>query len=197
MKLLRRFVVPLILIIIFITTISYIIYLPFKNNSPSNIFKRLTAEKIIRNTADLPENNYPVLKIVDGDTIDILIENQTIRVRLLGINSPESVAPRRSVECFGEEASQYLKKILKDSIVRLEKDVNKPDTDEYGRWLRYVYVYNLFINQEMISNGYAYEYTYHDEYYTFQNEFKNAEKNARESQIGLWNKKTCNGKKNN
>jgi micrococcal nuclease len=145
----------------------------------------------------VPENSYPVFKIVDGDTIDVLVENQTVRVRLLGINSPESVDPRRPVECFGKEASHYLKNILGDSIVRLEKDRDKPDTDEYGRWLRYVYMNDMFINRDMIANGYAYEYTYHNEQYQFQDEFNDVEKSARESQIGLWNKDTCDGKKNN
>ncbi len=191
-----RFWVPLIALIIFILAISYLIYIPFKESSSSNIFDRLKAEKTIR-TDDVPENSYPVLKIVDGDTIDVLVENQTVRVRLLGINSPESVDPRRPVECFGKEASRYLKNILEGSIVRLEKDRDKPDTDEYGRWLRYVYMNDIFINRDMIANGYAYEYTYHNEQYQFQDEFNDAEKSARESQIGLWNKDTCGGKKNN
>jgi micrococcal nuclease len=197
MNRLKSFWIPLVIIIICIGVLSYLIYLPFKNNSPSNFLKRLAAEKTIRTTNDLPENSYPVLKVVDGDTIDVLVENQLVRVRLLGINSPESVDPRRHVECFGKEASRYLKSILGDSVVRLEKDRDKPDTDEYGRWLRYVYMNDVFINRDMIANGYAYEYTYHNEQYQFQDEFKNVEKNARELQIGLWNKDTCDGKKNN
>ncbi len=197
MNSLKRFWIPLIIITILIVIISYLLYIPFKHNQSSNIFSRLQAEKIIRTVDDVPENSYPVLKIVDGDTIDVLVENQTVRVRLLGINSPESVDPRRPVECFGKEASRYLKNILGNSIVRLEKDRDKPDTDEYGRWLRYVYMNDMFINKDMIANGYAYEYTYHNEQYQFQDEFNDAEKSARESQIGLWNKDTCGGKKNN
>lgn len=197
MNSLKRFWIPLLTIIILIVTISYLLYIPLKQNQSSNFLSRLRAEKLIRTIDDVPENTYPVVKVIDGDTIDVLVENQTVRVRLLGINSPESVDPRRPVECFGKEASHYLKNILGDSIVRLEKDRDKPDADEYGRWLRYVYMNDIFINRDMIVNGYVYAYTYHNERYRFQNEFNDAEKSARESQIGLWNKDTCGGKKSN
>jgi micrococcal nuclease len=190
-----RFGVPIIISIIIISILSFLIYLPFKNSRSLNLFSRLKSEKILREQNNDTET-YPVIKIVDGDTIDVLIENQEVRIRLLGINSPESVDPRRPVECFGKEASLYLKKLLENQVVTLVSDKNKPDQDEFGRLLRYVYRSDgLFINEAMIKNGYAYEYTYHDERYQFQNDFKNLEKSAQYSGSGLWGKDTCLGKK--
>lgn len=139
---------------------------------------------------------YPVTHIIDGDTIDVLIDNKKERVRLLGINTPESVDPRRTVECFGKEASVYISSILSQRQVTLSEDPNKPNRDENERLLRYVFRDDgLFINEDMIKKGYAYEYTYHGEKYIHQNLFKTNQTYAREHGLGLWNKNTCNGKK--
>lgn len=136
-----------------------------------------------------------IVHITDGDTFDILIDGRKSRVRMLGINTPESVDPRRPVECFGREASNYLKDLINNKQVRLEQDSDKPGTDEYGRLLRYVFLGDTNINEQMIRDGYAYEYTYKSEKYTYQNQFKKAEKFARENKLGLWAENTCNGEK--
>jgi micrococcal nuclease len=116
-------------------------------------------------------------------------------VRMLGINTPESVDPRRPVECFGREASNYLKGLIDNKQVRLEQDPDKSDADEYGRLLRYVFLGDTNINEKMIRDGYAYEYTYKSEKYMYQNQFKQAEKFARENKLGLWADDTCRGEK--
>ena len=136
-----------------------------------------------------------VTHITDGDTFDIMIDGNKSRVRMLGINTPESVDPRRPVECFGREASNYLKGLIDNKQVRLEQDPDKTDTDEYGRLLRYVFLGDTNINEQMIRDGYAYEYTYKSEKYMYQNQFKQAEKFARENKLGLWVDDTCRGEK--
>lgn len=135
-----------------------------------------------------------VLRVVDGDTIDVMLDGNTTRVRLIGINAPESVDPRRPVQCFGKEASAYMHTLLDGRSVRLDVDISQDRYDKYGRLLAYIYRDDgLFINLAMISDGYAYEYTYSTPY-QFQNEFKQTEHGARTALRGLWSASTCNGK---
>lgn len=135
-----------------------------------------------------------VSRIIDGDTIDVLLDGNTTRVRLLGINAPESVDPRRPVQCFGKEASAYMYTLLRGHAVRLDFDPSQDRYDKYGRLLAYVHRDDgLFVNDVMINNGYAYEYTYISPY-QFQKEFKQTEQAARAASRGLWAAATCNGK---
>ncbi len=148
----------------------------------------------IQNT-ELPENvteYYTVAKVVDGDTIDVDMNGITERLRLIGIDTPEVVDPRKTVECFGIEASKKASEILLNQKVRLESDPTQDNRDKYGRLSRYVYREDgLFYNKWMIENGYAYEYTYTIPY-KYQTEFKQAENYARENQLGLWHANACN-----
>jgi micrococcal nuclease len=154
--------------------------------------------------------DYKITKVVDGDTIDIervdggkvLDEKEVMKVRLLGINSPETVDPRRPVECYGKEASGYLKSIADGKLAAIELDNTQTVHDKYGRILAYVYIkragikdQNIFmLNSDMIKNGYAYEYTY-DLPYKYQDEFKSLELIAKNNYTGLWGLNTCNGLK--
>ena len=86
------------------------------------------------------ENKYfSVVKIVDGDTIDVSIDGQTERIRFIGLNTPETVDPRKPVECFGQEASKKVNEVLSGREVLLKVDSTQGDRDKYGRLLRYVY----------------------------------------------------------
>ena len=135
------------------------------------------------------------MKVVDGDTVDIAQDDKSVRVRLIGINSPESVDPRRPVECFGKEASNHAKEILSGKTVRIELDSSQGMYDKYGRLLAYIILQGgASFNQKMIAEGYAYEYTY-DRPYKYQKTFKAAQVNAREQLLGLWSSQTCSGKK--
>lgn len=77
-----------------------------------------------------------VAKVIDGDTI---MANDGMTIRLIGIDTPETVDPRRPVGCFGKEASNFTKQLLLGKQISVEKDVS--ETDKYGRLLRYVYLY--------------------------------------------------------
>lgn len=134
---------------------------------------------------------YKIVRVIDGDTIVIKINNKAETVRLIGINTPETVDPRRPVECFGIEASNRAKEVLSGKSVRLEEDDFVGKKDKYGRLLKYIFLENgTNFNKMMISEGYAYEYTY-DLPYKYQNEFKQAEKEAKEMKKGLWAQGIC------
>lgn len=136
-----------------------------------------------------------VTKVVDGDTIDVEINGEVKRLRLIGINTPETVDPRTKVECFGKEASSKAKELLEGGFVSLESDESQGERDKYGRLLRYIFLPDgTNYNQFMISQGYAYEYTY-DLPYKYQFDFKQAEIDARNGNKGLWSPDTCSGNK--
>jgi micrococcal nuclease len=102
------------------------------------------------------EVNATVVDVVDGDTVELRVGGRAERVRLIGIDTPETVAPGRPVECFGPEASAFLRTLLPaGSPVRLERDVEARDA--YDRLLGYVYrgVDGLFVNLELAAKGYA------------------------------------------
>lgn len=132
------------------------------------------------------ERQYEVAKVFDGDTFEIKLDKQTMTVRMLGIDTPETIDPRKPVQCFGKEASDMTKEILVGHSVNLQIDKTQSFTDKYGRLLAYVYRDDgLFINQYLLENGYAHEYTYAIPY-TKQKEFKKIEKEAREQKKGFW-----------
>jgi len=144
-------------------------------------------------TADTQDEYYSVSSIVDGDTIKINVSGTVQTFRLIGMDTPETVDPRKSVQCFGEEASNKAKELLTGKKVRIEKDSTQGDLDKYGRHLAYIYREDgLFYNKYMIEQGYAHEYTY-DTPYKYQSEFKAAQKSAQENLRGLWSPDTCNG----
>jgi micrococcal nuclease len=128
-----------------------------------------------------PEGMVRVVNVVDGDTIEI---EGGQRVRFIGVNTPETVHPTKAVECFGKEASDFNKALLKDGYVRLERDIS--DTDKYGRLLRYIYLADgTFVNLELVSRGYAYADTYPPDV-AHAKEFVAAQAAARTGRIGLW-----------
>jgi micrococcal nuclease len=138
---------------------------------------------------------YRVTKVVDGDTLHIDMEGVDEKVRLIGINTPETVDPRTSVQCFGKEASDRMKDLAGGKNVRLEYDDSQSLRDAYGRLLAYVYLEDgQMLNKKMVADGYAYEYTYLAPY-KYQKEFRSLQNIARTSGRGLWNPETCNGTK--
>jgi len=121
-----------------------------------------------------------VTRVIDGDTIEI---EGGERVRYIGIDTPETVDPRKPVQCFGVEASNKNKELVEGKMVRLEKDIT--DRDKYNRLLRYVYVGDIFINLELVKQGFAYSYSYPPDI-KYQEQFVKAQQEAREAKRGLW-----------
>ena len=95
----------------------------------------------------------PVLRAVDGDTIEVGIDGETEDVRYIGVDTPESVKPGEPVECFGPEASHFNERLVEGKRVQLVFDAERRDV--YGRLLAYVYVDDLFVNAELVRRGYA------------------------------------------
>jgi micrococcal nuclease len=140
----------------------------------------------------VPGTYYTVTDVVDGDTIKINVEGSTVTIRLIGVDTPETVDPRKPVQCFGKEASSYLESLLLNTAISLAYDEHQDSVGAYNRINAYVYTQNgLFVNHHLIEEGYAYEYTY-DPKYQYQSLFKQAQRNAEINQRGLWSPDTCN-----
>lgn len=140
-------------------------------------------------TSVLGDKNYQaadVVKVVDGDTIHVLLNNVKETVRLIGVNTPETVDPRKPVQCFGKAASDFTKLKLSDKKVFLQDDATQTNRDKYNRLLRYAFLPDgTNFNKMLIQEGYAHEYTY-DVPYQFQTEFKQAQQEAKDNNRGLW-----------
>lgn len=138
------------------------------------IFQTPTPSPILINNV----KNSSVLKVIDGDTI-LLSTGE--KVRYIGINTPEI----ENNECFATEAAKINSDLVLGKEVRLVKDVS--ETDKYGRLLRYVYVGDAFINDELVKVGAAEIETIKPDV-RFEETFKTSEKYAKENSLGLWGK---------
>lgn len=127
-----------------------------------------------------------VQRVVDGDTI---VLQGGMRVRYIGIDTPESVAPGKPVECAGKEAAARNKELVEGKIVRLERDIS--ETDRLGRLLRYVYVGDIFVNKVLVEEGLAHASPYPPDI-ARQDELFASERAARENGQGVWSEK-CRG----
>jgi len=143
----------------------------------------------------VPQVLYLVTEVVDGDTVRVSRDEVVSTVRLIGIDTPETKDPRTTVQCFGHEATSYLKTLIEGKSVYLHKDLSQDDIDQYGRLLRYIVLEDgTEINKKMVSEGYAYEYTYQVAY-QYQNEYKSEQEQAKKQEKGLWAKNTCSGQR--
>ena len=131
------------------------------------------------------EDGYRVARVVDGDTIQVSRNGQRTRVRLLGIDTPETVHPTDPVECFGPEASAFALEQLQGKDVILEFDESQPRVDQYDRTLAYVWVDGQMFNREALRGGYAERYRA-AEGLAWELEFTVFEDDARERGAGLW-----------
>ena len=121
-----------------------------------------------------------VTRVVDGDT---LIVQGVGRVRLIGVNTPETVDPRRPVQFFGKEASAFTHHMTQGKVVSLEFDVER--TDRFGRTLAYVYLPDgTFLNAEIVKQGYGHAYTQFP--FKYLEQFREYEGKARKASHGLW-----------
>ena len=132
-----------------------------------------------------------VTHVVDGDTLDVAIGGTEERIRLLGIDTPETVAPDRPVQCYGAEASAYLESLVPvGTPVRLERDAVA--RDRFGRLLAYVYRAedDLLVNLALVEQGYADAVTYGDNEALYP-QLVAAKSRARDGGRGLWG--VCGG----
>ena len=131
-----------------------------------------------------------VTRVIDGDTI--LLDGDE-RVRLIGVDTPETVHPQKPVEYFGKEASAFTRRMVEGEKVRLEYEQGTSREDRYGRTLSYVYLEDgRLLNLEIIEGGYGHAYTRFP--FSKMEEFRAAERYARETGKGLWEETAGVGK---
>lgn len=180
----KKLFFSLFLIIILLTSGSTI-----RNFLPDELQKIIfehekTPENDVRGTKSENINNIyemsTIAKVIDGDTIQT---SDGKKIRYIGIDSPESQDPRKPVECFAHESTERNKQLVLGQVVRLEIDVSQ--TDRYGRLLRYIYIGNTMINEQLVLEGYALASSYPPDI-KYQKRLKTAEKTARENNRGLW-----------
>lgn len=128
-------------------------------------------------TTSLPPTTVFVLKVLDGDTIEVQIDGKVESVRLIGINTPEVG------RYYFTKSTDKLKELVYRKTVTLEKDIT--DKDMYGRLLRYVWFDDMLVNLEMVKEGYAHVYFYEEDI-KYANQLLNAENDAKASEIGIW-----------
>lgn len=127
---------------------------------------------------------YLVTRVVDGDTIEVRLRGGRIEdVRLIGVDTPETVHPTVGVECFGPAAANFTKSHLEGESVRLEYDVER--RDRYGRLLAYVWLDGVMFNKTLVARGFASVSTYPPNV-RYVDRFLDAQREARSHDRGLW-----------
>jgi micrococcal nuclease len=139
--------------------------------------------------AENPPAPVPVAlveRVVDGDTVVVRLDGQSVKVRLIGVDAPESVDPRKPVQRFARESADFLRRLVEGKRVRLAYEPAGARIDRYGRTLAYPYRVDddLFVNRELVAKGYAFAYTAYP--FSYMAEFRAAERQAREKGLGLW-----------
>jgi micrococcal nuclease len=159
-----------------------------------------TFSPLLSDGTALPECSFQtVSRVIDGDTFEI---SDGTKVRLLGVDTPEILDPRKDVQWFGKESSLKLRKWIEGETVCLRPDTDKTqDIDKYGRLLRYAWKFTneekpsantkistgFFVNAEIIKQGYGFAYTKYP--FQYLEDFRKYEKSARKNNRGLWNSK--------
>jgi len=123
-----------------------------------------------------------VSSVVDGDTFKAVVAGLPVTIRLIGVDTPETVHPFKVVQFYGKEASDYTKSRLTGKTVTLEFEPRK--TDKYNRLLAYVYLEGALFNVDLIQKGYGFAYKFFPHRYF--NNFEQYERGAKENKVGLW-----------
>lgn len=147
-------------------------------------FYREPVQELVTNAPQVAASDYTVTEVSDGDTIKVKMGDKTETIRFIGVDTPETKDPRKAVQCFGKQASDFTKNLLLNKQVRLESDPNDSDRDKYKRLLRYVYLGETLVNQELIKQGYAFTYVVFP--FTKMDDFRASEQEARSNNRGLW-----------
>lgn len=131
-------------------------------------------------------------KCMDGDTFKVKRNDEIITIRLLAVDTPESVKQNSPVEYYGPEASDYTCNIIsKAKKIELEYDDNSDEKDKYDRYLAWVFVDDELLQDKLVSNGYA-EVAYLYDNYKYADLLKDHENIAKAKKIGMWNEETVN-----
>jgi micrococcal nuclease len=167
--------VSLLCIVLAVCYLSYVIEQAY--------LKTDTTEAEVSVAALEDVEGYQVLAVLDGDTIDVLIDGETARVRYIGIDAPERGFDGAVSECQAEEALRRNEVLVANQMVRLVKDIS--EYDQYGRLLRYVYVGEEMINALLVTEGYAKAVVYEPDT-EYRDELRAREREAMQARLGVW-----------
>jgi len=146
------------------------------------------AVNAVTNASDL----HQVVQVVDGDTIKVMLDGEKVTVRLANINTPESVDPRREVECLGQEASEHLTFLATNQSVRLLVDETQSSQDRYGRLIRFVQLADgRDLGLLMIEAGFARSTPYGRGEHKYYSQYQAAQQQAESQKQGLWADAAC------
>ncbi len=131
-----------------------------------------------------PAGSYQVVDTADGDTIYVSMDGIKEKVRLVGVDTPETHHPTKPVQCYGKEASAYTASLVKNKAVTLRSDTKQPNRDKYGRLLRYVYLQDgRELNELLVTGGYAFVTNFSTEKKAALQQLQAV---AKANRIGLW-----------
>ena len=148
-------------------------------------FLLLLVASLVLSSIVTAQDFYLCTRVIDGDTIAVEKNGKKEKVRLIGVDTPETVHPSKPVEYFGKEASEFTRKKVEGKRVNLEYDWQS--RDKYGRLLAYVYIEDgTFLNAEIIRQGYGFAYTRYP--FKYLDDFRQYERGARTNNRGLWGK---------
>lgn len=131
-------------------------------------------------------SSVQIIQVFDGDTFSAKINGVTEKIRILGIDTPEVAGGYQQAECYGENASAFAKKMLAGKSVTLIPSQTGDDTDQYGRYLRYVEIDGTDFGKTLLAEGYAQSYKKfpHDR----KSDYNSTEQKAKLAYKGLWGK---------
>ena len=135
------------------------------------------------------EEHYRVVEVVDGDTIKVEVNGEVEKVRIIGIDTPETVHSQKPLECYGKEASVYLQGVLEGQFIHFDRDPSA-DRDRYNRLLRYISLNGNDVGANMVHLGYAKSYKAYPHPRLAQ--YEALQEVAIEEERGLW--KACSTK---
>lgn len=153
-----------------------------QDTAVKSLCEQLSAEFLPSTT-----KTWKVERVVDGDTVVLTQSKETVKVRLMGVDTPETKSTSKGVQCFGPEAYEFTKKQLEGKKVSITFDTISGSKDMYGRYLAYIYLgkQTKSFNQTLVEKGYAREYSM-DQPYENRTSFQSIQKNAEEKKLGLW-----------
>ena len=164
----KAFLRPIVLILLCVSIVA-LVYILNKQN----------------HTKPAPAGFYRVTYVYDGDTIEVDMDGVREKIRMIGVDTPETHHPKKPVECFGQLASDFTKNALDGEVVRLEADETNQNRDRYQRLLRYVYTSDgILWNEKLLQDGYGHALTAFP--FTKMEQFTKSELHAKEQNKGLW-----------
>lgn len=133
-----------------------------------------------------PPGSFKVVSFADGDTISVAMNGQTERVRLIGVDTPETAKNGVAGQCYAQAAAAFTRDQIKaDGSIRLQADPIGDNRDRYGRLLRYVYLPDgSQLNRRLIEEGYGFAYLFFP--FSQSADFAAAQNQARQNGKGLW-----------